>query len=341
MSWPTYVLVTGATGFIGAHVVDSLLSRGLRVRGATRSAAKGDVMLAARPATANRLDFVEIDDFGSHSVDLSPALAGGIDAVIHVASPFTYDTENNEDELIIPAINGVKAILGAAARSKTVKRVVITSSFAAVLDADRKAPPYFTYTADDWNPLTYTEAAAAETSAVVAYRGSKKFAELAAWEFVNNHNKPGFDIVTLCPPMTFGPVVHPVTSPVQLNDSNAQLWKVAIANKKGGSLPVARVPFWIDVRDLAEAHAQALLKPEAGGKRYIPAAPERFSYGLAGDIIRAEFPEFADIKRKRERQTIDKSHGVDGFTVSRELGIRYRSFRETVVDLVRQVAAMR
>ncbi|KAK3370697.1 hypothetical protein B0H63DRAFT_487445 [Podospora didyma] len=335
---PSYVLVTGATGFIGAHIVDCLLGRGIRVRGTTRSAAKGASMIAARPQHAGRLDFVQISDFSSPDIDLSGAFAGiDINGVVHVASPFTYDTLDNEKELILPAINGVRAMLAAAAASKTVKRVVLTSSFAAVLDANRKAPLYFTYTGVDWNPLTYEEAADLNTSAVIAYRGSKKFAELAAWDFLRNNPEVGFDLVTLCPPMTFGPVVHPVPSANSLNDSNAMLWRIAEGKEP---LPVARVPFWIDVRDLAQAHVEALVRPEAGGKRYIPASPERFSYGLAAEIIRDGF-EFA---RGREvdltGQVIDQSHGVDGETAARELGLRYRTFRETVVDMVGRVAAM-
>lgn len=79
-----YVLVTGATGFIGAHVVDQLLSRGLKVRGATRSLAKGDAMIKARPQFASSLDFVQINDFENPG-GLDDAVKG-VDAVIHVAS---------------------------------------------------------------------------------------------------------------------------------------------------------------------------------------------------------------------------------------------------------------
>jgi hypothetical protein len=79
-----YILVTGATGFIGAHVVDNLLSRGLRVRGATRSLDKGDIMIKARPQHKSSLNFVEIDDFVSPG-RLDDAVKG-VDAVIHVAS---------------------------------------------------------------------------------------------------------------------------------------------------------------------------------------------------------------------------------------------------------------
>ncbi|KAK3325102.1 NAD dependent epimerase/dehydratase [Apodospora peruviana] len=339
---PTYVLVTGATGFIGAHVVDSLLARGLRVRGATRSAAKGDAMLRARrdKFPAGQLNFVVTGHFsaGENAFPTS-AFEGGIDAVIHVASPLTYTTTDNEKELIVPAINGVKSVMEAATSVGGVKRVVLTSSFAAVIDLDRSAAaaagkePYFTYTGADWNPLTYKEAAAPETSAVVAYRGSKKFAELAAWDFVRD-NKPGFDLVTLCPPMTFGPVVNPIKRVSEFGESNAMLWKVA----SGEPLPVSRVPFWVDVRDLAEAHVEALLRPEAGGKRYIPASPERFSYSMAAEIMIENFKSVEQRRKglKTEEQTIDDSHGVDGEAVARELGVEYGSFRDMLLDFVAQ-----
>lgn len=79
-----YVLVTGATGFIGAHVVDTLLERGIKVRGATRSLAKGEAMKKARPQHAEKLDFVQIEDFEKPG-GLVEAVKG-VDGVIHVAS---------------------------------------------------------------------------------------------------------------------------------------------------------------------------------------------------------------------------------------------------------------
>jgi nucleoside-diphosphate-sugar epimerase len=235
---------------------------------------------------------------------------------------------------MIPAINGVRSILSAASKS-AVKRVVVTSSFAAVIDINRKRPPFFTYTSSDWNPLTYSEAISPTSSSVIAYRGSKKLAELEVWNYLKNE-KPKFDVVTLCPPMTFGPVVHPVNRVEDLNESNAMLWKIASGEKP---LPVTRVPFWIDVRDLADAHVEALLRPEVGNKRYTPASPEHFSYALAAEIILAKF-SWAKGKVSEEEQTIDESYGLDGETVMRELDVKYRSFNETVVDLVSQAWEM-
>lgn len=254
--------------------------------------------------------------------------------------PLNYAATNNERELILPAINGVRALLSAAAEaSPRIRRIVITSSFASILDANRHAPstPYFTYTAADWNPLTYEEAADPSTSPVIAYRGSKKFAELAAWDVVRER-KPAFDVVTICPPMTFGPVVNPVSKAVELNETNATLWKAVESALEGKPLPVARVPFWVDVRDVAKAHIEALLRPEAGGKRFLVAAPERFSYGLAVKIVKGEF-EWAEGAQEGD-QEIDESYGLDGETAAKELGLTYRSLKETVTELVGQVARM-
>ena len=215
----------------------------------------------------------------------------------------------------------------AAAASGTVKRIVITSSFASVLDAARKGPPYFTYTAQDWNPLSYEETVDPNTSAVIAYRGAKKFAEKEGWNFVEA-KKPNFDVVALCPPMTFGPVVHPIDNVNQLNESNGMLWKVA----KGQSpLPVARVPFWIDVRNLATAHVEALLRPNVA-KRYTPSAPERFTYGLAASVMAQEFPSLRQTVGQ-EDQRPDEGYGLDGESAARDLGFTYHSFQDIAPEI--------
>jgi len=136
--------------------------------------------------------------------------------------------------------------------------------------------------------------------------------------------------------MTFGPIVHPLDKIGGLNESNTPLWKIATGETP---LPVTNVPFWIDVRDLGLAHVEALLRPEAGNKRYTPASPEHFSYALAAKIMLEQF-SWATGKVSKEEQPIDQSYGLDGEMATRGLGVKYRSFKETVVDLVSQLWEM-
>jgi len=323
--------VTGATGFIGAHVVDNLLSRGIKVRGTARSARKAEQMLAARAKYSSQLDFVYIEDIGK--LGAFDEAVKDVDAVIHVASPLNYSVTDKEKELVLPAINGVRYLFQAAAKNAAIKRIVLTSSFGAVLDVSRTTP--YTYTAGDWNPITFEKTVDPKSPAQEAYKGSKKFAELEAWRFVKEE-KPPFDLVTICPSMVFGPVANAVTRVQNLGESNSLLWRVASG---ADALPPYKFPFWIDVRDLAEVHVQALLKPEAGGKRYLPIPPEKFSYQKASEIMLEEFP-WAKGRVTTGSQTIMESTHVDGGPALHELGIHYRSFRETVKDFVTQVEVL-
>ncbi|ODQ80648.1 hypothetical protein BABINDRAFT_47764 [Babjeviella inositovora NRRL Y-12698] len=328
------VLVTGGTGFIGAHIANTLLTRGIHVVLTTRSVKKAKEFVNARTQYADLIKVFLIEDFCGGDAEGKPnpfiLAAKGVDGIIHVASPLSYEVNNVEKELILPAIYGVKMILEAAAQTPTVKRLVLTSSFVSVLDVSRGSGPGFTYTGEDWNPLSYEEAVSAD--AVVGYRGSKKFSELEAWNFVKTHSS-AFDLVTFCPPVTFGPIVHPIDNVKLLNLSNAVLWGVASGDDP---LPQTRVPLWIDVRDLALAHVEGLIRPEAGGKRYIPCSPYKFSYDLAAQILKENgLGEFVTDNINQENL---QPQGYDGDyeTVERDLGIKFRSFKETVLDSIKE-----
>ena len=325
-----YVLVTGATGLIGAHVVDRLLKRGCRVRMAVRSKEKADFFASSRPGYRSQLDFFFIKDLADDGV-FNGAVDSGINSVIHVASPLRYDLENNEEALIKPAILGVRSILQACFHSQ-VRRIVLTSSFAAVLNLPLPETLPRTYTAKDWNPITYAEAVAPSASSVEAYRGSKTFAEQEAWKFMASES-PSFDLVTLCPPLVFGPLATPPKSLASdLNESNKFLWKIL----SGTELPLSTFNFWIDVRDLAEIHVQALMKPSVGGKRYVPVSNELFTYNMAAEIIKEELPPLSD-KIPTGDQPVRPYIRVDLEPLEKDIPeIHYTPFRETVVDFARQ-----
>lgn len=78
------------------------------------------------------------------------------------------------------------------------------------MDSRKKAPAKFSE--KDWNEYSpaQVEEKGKDAAPADAYRASKTLAEKAAWKFVED-NKPKWDLVTLCPPLVLGPIMHQVT----------------------------------------------------------------------------------------------------------------------------------
>ena len=186
------VLVTGANGFIAAHCVAKLLLSGFSVIGTVRSEAKAQSVLRSH-SNHPSLSLIIVEDVTKPGC-FDTAIAG-CDGVLHLAAPFGYVYTNFETELLIPSINGTLRICEAAQTEKSVKRVVLTSSFASVYDASKGQDPGKTYTEDNWCPLTYEDGKNA-SAAPIAYRASKVLAEKTAWNFITS-NEVAWDLVTL------------------------------------------------------------------------------------------------------------------------------------------------
>ena len=169
------------------------------------------------------------------------------------------------------------------------KRVVITSSFAAIVQADKGFWPGHAYSEADWNPITSEEAT---ENPMMGYRASKTFAEKAAWEFLEKE-KPNFTISTINPPMVFGPIVHALDSLENLNTSNERI-RNAVQGKFKDEIPPSGVHLWVDVRDVAEAHVNAFEKSEAANKRFFVTAGY-FSNKEITQIIKKNFPQYKDL----------------------------------------------
>lgn len=154
------ILVTGANGFIAAHCIARLLQSNLLVRGTVRSAAKAEatrVALVSAGIDVTNLDLVAVPDLMDTSAMASVMV--NCDAVLHLASAFTYDAKPGEfeEKLLLPAVRGTTSVCEAAAGHECVKKVVIMSSFAAVYDAAKGPQPGKVYTEEDWSPLSYEE----------------------------------------------------------------------------------------------------------------------------------------------------------------------------------------
>lgn len=333
---PALVVVTGANGFIAQHCIAALLEDGYRVVGTVRNAAKVQAVKNTHKGHAG-LEVVVIEDItdAQSYLDIIGPLSPA--AVLHLAAPFHYKATNFEQEMMVPAVRGSTAILEAASQIKSIRRIVHTNSFASIYDAAAGPSPDKTYTAHDWSPLTYEDGAKADNSPL-AYRASKTAAEKAAWKFMESKGL-GFDLVSLCPGMVFGPLLPEAkpTSIAGVNTSNLLVW-AAISAGRDNAMPPTKGPVWVDVRDVANAHVKALRKAEAGGGRYLLASGIYCNQELA-DVSRRLFPKFGDRipigePGKREAHT---HYGVNTAETDKALGIKWRSLEETLSDVVPQL----
>ncbi|KAL4259848.1 NAD(P)-binding domain superfamily protein [Pleurotus pulmonarius] len=266
------VLVTGATGFVGSWVARNLLEKGYSVRAAVRSASKVKYLTEYFNAYGDKFETIIVGDMSEDGA--FDEAVKGVDGIEHIASPVHLHADDPQ-ELIGPAVSGTLGILNSALRNNpTLKRVVITSSGAAVLEV---LPEPKVFSELNWNhqAVRLVEELGRSAENMTKYRASKVLAETAAWDFVKAHEgEIGWDIAVIIPPYVFGPVIHEVASRQALNTSSAHLLGVLLTpsgspNAMSTEALTTTGSSWIDVRDLAEAHTRALERAEAGGERMI------------------------------------------------------------------------
>ncbi|KAK9479866.1 hypothetical protein V1514DRAFT_219422 [Lipomyces japonicus] len=323
------VLLTGSSGFIAGHILQVLISRNYTIIATVRSQAKADYLAKIYPNAA--LSFVIVPDIVV--ADAFDEAVKGVDYVIHTASPFHFQVTDPVVDLLDPAVKGTKGILNAIQKyAPQVKKVIITSSFAAIVNAEKGSWPEHTYTEIDWNPVTWEQAINDGPS--TTYRASKTFAEKAAWDFLED-NKPKFSITTINPPLVFGPMLHDV-KPGTINTSNANIWNLINGSAKE-ILPTA-IPVWVDVRNVAEAHVNAIDNPKTDNQRYFIVAGQ-FTFQNIANIVRKQFPEIKDKVPKGDPENSEPNNffNVDNKKSIKDLGIEYISLEKSIVDLTKQL----
>lgn len=333
------VLLTGGSGFIAAHVLDILLERGHSVVTTVRSKDKGDFLKKNHSKYGkDKFDYVIVEDIAKEDAFADAVKSDPpFDAVIHTASPFHFNIQNSvQEDLLDPAIIGTTDILKQIKQSApNVKRVIITSSFASIVDGNKGSAPDHTYDEGDWNPITKEEAT---ENAANGYRASKTFAEQESWDFVKNQ-KPNFSLAAMCPPLVLGPIVHYLNDLDKLNTSNQRVLNIIRGNAKE-ELPAGAPFLWVDVRDLALGHVLAMEKEDAGNKRFF-ITPGHFSTKEVVEIIRKNFPDLKDKLPSKDAPGGDYPdegiYKIDNSRTEEVLGIKWTPLDKCITDLVKSL----
>ncbi|MGN7799509.1 NAD-dependent epimerase/dehydratase family protein [Leifsonia sp. 22587] len=305
------VLVTGGTGYLATRVLADLLATGSAVRTTVRSLDREDEVRAAVRRAG-------VDDGGLSFAAASlteddgwAAALAGIEDVYHTASPMIQSADR--DEVLIPARDGALRVLRAA-RDAGARRVVLTSSFAAVGYSPK---PVRDYDETDWTDP--------EAPGLPAYPLSKAVAERAAWDFVEREGD-GLELVALNPTWIAGPT---------LTASARSSLAVFTGMLDGTMTAVPRQRFGIaDVRDVAAAHLSAMATPGAAGKRYLLLADgPTMTFLDVANTLRTELGALASAVPTAELPGDEPAPLViHNDRAKRELGFRPRPAVETIVE---------
>jgi nucleoside-diphosphate-sugar epimerase len=337
---PTTILVTGGNGYLGSWIVKLLLAEGNTVHTTVRNLLDTTRYAHLQRAAQGhgKLFIHEADLLSDGSFDEAMAAC---EIVIHSASPFIIQgVKDAQKELIDPALNGTKSVLGAVNRTASVKRVVLTSSVAAIYgDAtelhrlQRRA-----FSEEDWNTSS--------TESYQPYPYSKTLAEREAWRIAGQQSR--WDLVVLNPGFMLGPA---------LNSNSASVSHTIMRNFGDGTFKNGMIDMWygiVDVRDVAQAHLNAAFQPDARG-RYIISNRSASLIDIA-EILRWEFgghytfpkrkvpkiilwlfPSAFGFTRRYVANNVGVSLELDNSRSKDGLGMSYRPVEATVREHFQQI----
>ncbi len=330
-------MVTGGTGYVGSWIVKKLLEAGYTVRMTVREKSRTSKYAALQEIadkSTGSLELWEADLLVPGSFD---AAAKGSDAIMHVASPFMIKVSDPQKELVDPALEGTRNVLSAASKSGTVRKVVLTSSVAAVHgdNADMAEQGLISFNEESFNTTSSLHHS--------PYSYSKVLAEKEAWAIADSQNS--WKLVVMNPSLVLGPPL--------MADSASGSFTIMLdilGGKYKFGAPDIRFGY-VDVRDVADAHLIALEQDTAFG-RYILAERTGGIIEIT-DMIRAAFGDkyktpkglvpkwsmylvapFVGLKWSFIRRSVGHSLELDTEKSRNQLGLRYTPLEVTVNDMV-------
>ncbi|KAH3684293.1 hypothetical protein WICPIJ_004733 [Wickerhamomyces pijperi] len=345
MSSTKTVFLTGASGFIALHITGVLLSKGYNVVGTVRSQSKADNIIKnfkkEYPDIDSRLVFEIVPDISEPTAfDSALQAHPEIQFVLHTASPFSFGLDQPLDQAyLIPATQGTKNVLTAIQRfAPQVTKVVITSSFAAMINGDKSGDSSFVHTEDTWNPITWADV----QNEGDAYFASKTLAEKLAREFVITET-PNFTVTSVNPPYVLGPQRFTDTlANKTLNTSAEYINGLLDLPRDYSSQSLDPRGVCVDVRDVALLHVLALENDKLQGLRLFPASAH-FNLQVLLNLAHEQIPELSNLIGKGIPEGAEHSANVDNlyYDTSKTLnatGIsQWIPLETTVKDSVTQI----
>ncbi len=336
------VLVTGATGYVAGWIVKGLLDKGFTVHAAVRNPNNTEKLkylneLAERSSGTIQYFQSDLLQQGSYAEAMQ-----GCEVVFHTASPFTLDTENPQKELIEPAQLGTRNVLEQANRTESVKRVVVTSSCAAIYgdNADLELVAGDSFTENDWNTTS--------SLSHQPYSYSKVLAEKEAWKIAKAQDR--WQLVVINPSLVLGPGINPYAT----SASFSLVQQFGDGTMKSGMVDLGIGA--VDVRDVADAHMAAAFNPDAKG-RYIVSG-HNTDFPEFAEILRDNFGETYPLPQKTlpkwlvwivgpflakntTRKYIARNIGLpfraDNSKSTQSLGLSYRPLKASLVEMFQQL----
>ncbi len=334
------ILVTGGTGYIGSWVVKELLEKGYTVRMTVRDKSRKEKFshLDSIAGSANgKLELWEADLLQEGSFDKA---AKGSDAIIHVASPFTLRFKDAQKELLDPALLGTRNVLNAATKSGTVKKVVLTSSVAAVfgdnIDMQEKG-------LEEFNEEQFNTSSSPSHQ---PYSYSKVIAEQEAWKIFREQQQ--WKLVVINPSFVLGPSLTELTDSESLN-----LMKDILKGKFYMGAPELYFGF-VDVRDVAHAHILALEKESAEGRHILAERTMslldltdmmKIIYGKKYKLPLMKAPKglmmimggLFGVTSKFVKRNVGYVIRLNTTRSRKQLGLQYRNLEDTIKEMVSQM----
>lgn len=334
------VMITGATGYVAGWIVKKLLDEGITVHATVRNPddkKKLKYLDILADKSDGKILYFKADLLNPGSFDHAIT---GCELIFHTASPFTSGAKNPQKELINPALDGTRNVLESVNKSSSAKRVVLTSSVAAIFGdtKDLLELPSGTATEEHWN---YSSSIQHQP-----YSYSKTLAEKKAWEIVKKQNK--WDLVVVNPSLVIGPSL----SITNTSDSFKIIKQLGDGSMKMG-VPDFNIGL-VDVRDLAIAHYNAGFMPEAEGRHIISAESKTFlqlaemlreKYGNKYPFPKKNLPNwfvvliapFIGQKRKMMARNLSHLWNLNNSKSVNKLKMKYRPIEDSIVDFFQQM----